>query len=146
MAQKLTRKQIGEALYVGQKWKHKGSGRTVTVISLDQYWAVICGDTARGTRQWTIDRVTVPANYTEVNQAEAGPKSQPTDLVVIIEGEGMVIHSLTIPAGVTIRIYDYDVDSVDEGRIVKDAHGIDCTISVVTGPTGMDPVGGATAN
>lgn len=44
--------------------------------------------------------------------------------------EGGLIQNIELPDGVTVKVYDYDLDGVDADRIEKDGKGGDCTISV----------------
>jgi len=47
--------------------------------------------------------------------------------------EGGVIQNIEIPAGVVVKVYDYDLEGVEKDRIEKDGLGDDCTIAVWQG-------------
>ena len=43
--------------------------------------------------------------------------------------EGGIIQDIEYPAGIKIKVYDYDLDGADGYRISKDGRGDDCIVT-----------------
>jgi len=119
----LDNRELGTVLAALRAWQGMG-----TVLAAFRVWRGI-GQVSQAIQEIATDGGSLePLNNEEIDALCERINGEDAPIVKV-RVSGGVVQNVETPEGVTVRVFDYDVDGADVTTLDEDEQGDDCTIA-----------------